>query len=386
MKFAEIRKKIVNNLGFETLDEIKKAGYCIVKERDGERYFLAKPEELKPILVRLGEIAEVRFGIKTGANDFFYLEPVGKTVKEVVELARKDPKAPVLIKNGTDWVGEIEAKFLRPLLFSLKEAPTVRPDLKYLRRCVFVCSESIQNLHKQGYKHAVAYIKKFAEYKVRLKHGGECSLPEVPSLRGRVPWYSLPSQNSPDFIVNRFVGERFVFLEGGDLLVCDVFFVGYLHSTNQKTILAAVLNSTLSVLIADVLGRKTYGIGVVYLYGPEINSLLTLNVLGPVLSQKQHQLLLYVFERMSQRSIQSIFEELGYKLCRQRGCLHPEHPYEYVNPKELTLDQVKKASPDRFELDRVVFDILGLTIKERIEVYRAVVQLVKERLVKARSV
>jgi hypothetical protein len=34
----------------------------------------------------------------------------------------------------------------------------------------------------------------------------------------------------------------------------------------------------------------------------------------------------------------------------------------------------------------VVFDALGLTDEERREVYRAVAQLVKDRLVKARSV
>ena len=33
-------------------------------------------------LVRLGDIAEVRFGIKTGANEFFYLEDVTDMVVE----------------------------------------------------------------------------------------------------------------------------------------------------------------------------------------------------------------------------------------------------------------------------------------------------------------
>jgi len=47
---------------------------------------------------------------------------------------------------------------------------------------------------------------------------------------------------------------------------------------------------------------------------------------------------------------------------------------------------VKSASPDRFELDSVVFDVLGLTEGERLAVYRAVVELVKNRLVKAKSV
>jgi hypothetical protein len=37
-------------------------------------------------------------------------------------------------------------------------------------------------------------------------------------------------------------------------------------------------------------------------------------------------------------------------------------------------------------LDRVVFDVLGLTDEERLEVYRAVAQLVRDRLLKAKSV
>ena len=41
--------------------------------------------------------------------------------------------------------------------------------------------------------------------------------------------------------------------------------------------------------------------------------------------------------------------------------------------------------PDRRELDRIIFEALGLTEEEQLEVYRAVVELVKERLVKART-
>jgi len=42
--------------------------------------------------------------------------------------------------------------------------------------------------------------------------------------------------------------------------------------------------------------------------------------------------------------------------------------------------------PDHKALDDIVFDILGLTEKERDEVYLAVCELVKNRLEKARSV
>lgn len=47
---------------------------------------------------------------------------------------------------------------------------------------------------------------------------------------------------------------------------------------------------------------------------------------------------------------------------------------------------VRLDPPERWALDEVVFDVLGLTDAERLEVYRAVVDLVKNRLTKARSV
>jgi hypothetical protein len=111
-----------------------------------------------------------------------------------------------------------------------------------------------------------------------------------------------------------------------------------------------------------------------------------LGIVVSILNSSQRNHLLRAFEQIASREVRSIFEELGFPLCRERKCDHPEHPYEHVRPEALTLEQVRAASPDRFELDRVVFDALGLTDEERVEVYRAVAQLVKDRLVKARSV
>lgn len=47
---------------------------------------------------------------------------------------------------------------------------------------------------------------------------------------------------------------------------------------------------------------------------------------------------------------------------------------------------LKNLLPDHKALDDIVFDILGLTEDERNEVYWAVLELVKNRLEKARSV
>jgi len=158
MRFAEIRDQIVNNPGFNSLEEIKKAGYRIVKERDGERYFLARQDELKPLLVRLGDIAEVRFGIKTGANEFFYLQPLEMSVAEVAKLSEENPSALVLVRNGAGWEGEIEAEFLKPVIKSPREIKTIRVRLEDLRYLVFMCHLSKEELKKQGRSLALEYI------------------------------------------------------------------------------------------------------------------------------------------------------------------------------------------------------------------------------------
>ena len=75
------------------------------------------------------------------------------------------------------------------------------------------------------------------------------------------------------------------------------------------------------------------------------------------------------------RPIHSIFEELGLPT--------PNRDYSNVHPDDISLD---KVLPDRRALDEVVFEALGLTDEEQLAVYRAVVELVRNRLVKARSV
>lgn len=53
-------------------------------------------------------------------------------------------------------------------------------------------------------------------------------------------------------------------------------------------------------------------------------------------------------------------------------------------PEDVSLDKVK---PDRRELDKIIMgDILGLTEDEQLEVYKAVIDIVKSRIEKAKSV
>jgi hypothetical protein len=288
-------------------------------------------EKGKGKLVRLGDIAEVRRGFTTGANDFFYLEPTGNPA----------PAGYLHVRNGAGWEGEIEEEFLKPFLFSLKEVERYEVDALNLERKVLVCLHAKEDLRRKGKKGVLSYIE----------YGERQGFNTRPSVRGRRLWYAIPEQNPPDFVSNRFLGERLGFPFLRDVRVCDVFFVGAF--TNVDGLIGtALLNSIVSLLAAEVTSRKTYGIGVAYLYGPEIRGLTVIN--PAVLSLEDKQRLHEAFSSMRKRAILRIVDEIH--------------------------------QPDRRALDEVVFDVLGLTAGEREAVYEAVVNLVRARLEKAQSV
>jgi hypothetical protein len=89
-----------------------------------------------------------------------------------------------------------------------------------------------------------------------------------------------------------------------------------------------------------------------------------------------------ITEQFLSRTIKSIFEELDFSKCTQKNCKYLEHSYEFVKSEEVYFD---KMMPDRSELDKFVFDALGLIEDEQLQVYCAVLELVKNCLLKVKS-
>ncbi len=267
-------------------------------------------------LVELADVAQVRFGLKTGANEFFHLDET----------------------KVAEWA--VEAEFLRPFLFSLKEIRNYEVNPDALQRMVFVCHASKAELHGNAKTGALRYIE----------WGEQNGFHRRPSVKGRRWWYALPDQEPVHFVSNRFLGERFAFPWIQDILVGDVFFTG--RFPDQNGLLGtALLNSTISFLSAEVLARKTYGIGVAYLYGPEISAV---PILSPqLLDNDARQQLVNAFGEMRRREILRISDEV--------------------------------SQPDRRLLDDTISDMLGLTNGEKEAVREALVTLVDGRLRKAQS-
>ena len=175
-------------------------------------------------LVRLGDIATVRFGIKTGANDFFYL------TSEVI----------------AEW--GIEPEFYRPVMTSPQESRRIAINPAELPRRLFMCYEDKAALVGTG---ALAYIE----------WGEAQGYHQRRSVASRRRWYDLGKRDTAELAMNYVIDTTArTFYFGQGCLVPNVFHTA--HSNADLPLqLCAVLNSTFAQLIINLSGRANLGGG-----------------------------------------------------------------------------------------------------------------------------
>ena len=73
IKFSEIKDKIKNNRGFNSIKEIKEAGLRVVKTKNGD-YWLIEEEYLKPVIRSISRIKKP-FLSKKDENEYLIMYP-----------------------------------------------------------------------------------------------------------------------------------------------------------------------------------------------------------------------------------------------------------------------------------------------------------------------
>lgn len=318
-------------------------------------------------LVRLGEIAEVRRGFTTGANEFFYLEPIKNPIEwpvcQICGRVHKPEEGLVAVRNKAGWEGYIEEEFLRPVVKSPQEIKTYRIRPEDLKLGVFLCNLSKEELKKRGKVHALRYIE----------WGERRGYQNRTTLRGRRLWWDLGASHTEPIAWAMIQARRHNVHYNDSNVELDHNFFGVTPMGSDSAALYSILIGTFQILVKELLGRA-YGGGSGPIKNERVDIISYITVNPKMLSENQLEHLLQAFERMANREIKSIFEELGLP--------KPNRDLSNIKPEDVSLD---KVLPDRRELDRVIFEALGLTEEEQLEVYRAVVELVKARLVKART-
>ncbi len=347
MKFQDISPKIANNSGFKNLKEIKEAGYRIVKERpacrdgygagrDGDRYFLAGEEDLKPLLVRLGDVAEVRRGFTTGCNEFFYLPSKHFDIKKDGKYYELIPKY-----EGLPRGIKIEEEYLRPVIKSSRECKGFQINPANLKQTIFMpTTKSIEKM--EAYKY--------------IRWGESKGFDKVPTCSSRLKWWYLGDRRIPSIISSCSVAQLYRAFDNKGVFADKRLYEIYSKNEEKEQLLLS-LCSTLTSLFLEVGSRTGLGLGLLDLTVYELANCLIIN-------------LKFLYGRQIENKIREAngLIELG---------IDQTFPIREQPPNPL---------PDRKALDDIVFDILGLTQGEQNEVYWAVCELVKNRLDKARSV
>jgi hypothetical protein len=303
----------------ELLDELERTGKTVKwgKYLRAPEVYFEILEKCGDKLVPLKEVAEVRFGIKTGINEFFYL-----TEERIKEFG-------------------IEEEFLKPVLKSPKEFEGILIDSAKLKTKVFLCQKSKEELRREGKTGALKYI----EWGEKQKTKDGTPLPDVPSVKNRKFWWAIEERNKANFFTMGFIDKRFcVPINDPPIYASDVFFEWFIKDERKMNSILAFLNSSLMYLFIEMTGRANLGDGVLKVIGPDLDDLYVIE-----LDDKQCKEITSSFNKLRERPIKPIFEEV--------------------------------KMPDRQSLDSLVLEALGLDPKKYLKpLYDGLCELVRERI------
>jgi len=266
-------------------------------------------------LVRLGDIAEVRFGIKTGANDFFYLPSKYFDLKDEGDYYRLIPK-----QEGLPDDIKIEKEFLKPVIKSPRECKSIIINPNDLKYKVFVCHKSKSELRGTG---ALKYIEWGEKQKYHKK----------PTCASRQKWWDLRKTKISQALCMMSYNDRHIFWKNNQFIVDARFYDIYSDVEPDKLVFS--LNSIISFLNVELNGRVNLGEGALDF---KVYEAYKIYILDPSLLDKSK--INNILIDLSTRETGSIFKELG---------IDPSKPIREQEPNPL---------PDRAKLDKVIFDEL----------------------------
>lgn len=293
-------------------------------------------------LVSLQEIANVRRGLTTGANDFF----------RVRVLDTRNGVARVVCDDGTEHT--IESEYVKdPVLVSPREIvrPTVSmSDLEY--RLVVLDKSATSK------PHAARYISWGESKGFHLR----------PTTRSRRPWWVIRVQDQAPIAFPAAHDKRPVLglINTKDQIHLDKRVYGLYPKQLENTLLiASSLCSTFGILSREIYGRANFGQGALETTVYEVESL---EVLHPALiDEDAREALLSAYDCISRRMILTLYDEvklpdrkaldnafllaLGVKDLKERDCLVSE-----LQTAACRVIWNRLAKSDKGEESRMTFD------------------------------
>lgn len=322
--------------------------------------------------VRLGDIALIRFGIKSGCDAFFMPRDVSdkllarhKTESEwrLLPISRRTKRSQVengsirIIQAGDKSLHPVESVFLRPEIHSPMQLDKPVVTEADTDRVVLWVSNSLEEIEGT---HAHAFIRWGSRHTFSSKKSAAVPVPKRPTCASRDIWYDLTGLKPGIGFWTKAQKYRHIVPYNPNRVSCncnlyDLHAVGL--SSEAEKALVPLLNSTLVGLMKHFYGRYAGAEGTLKM---EIVDSLMLEVPSPegvsqVLADRMERSLM----RISERDVTHLIEE-DFRLCTDPAEMRVLEGKPIGLPLELQRE-------DRRELDLLVFELLGVTSSERRE-------------------
>ncbi len=311
-------------------------------------------------LRRVRDFAEVRFGIKTGANDFFYVRDItddftDDELRREHRLTRDQAKLVRVVETEQGERHLIEAEFLRPLIKSTRDVKSLQVEPSWVKSHALVVNKEKRALRGTN---VLKYIR-LGETR-QFGTGPRAGIPaQKPTCKSRNPWYALDETNNGLFLWFALITDTHAVAYNPDRSLSDKRF----YNINPKEaardeLLWGLLNSTFAFLCAELWGRQFAGRG--------IDSI---------------DITVYEVAQLPMLDPKSIRREVAERI---------EQAVERIAGRPILPVLEEVHQPDRQSLDDAVLEAMGFEDAEErasilVELYDAVCEKVNKRFERARS-
>jgi len=293
----------------------------------GGRYFKA-PDFLTKLFKEQGSAfrplkcyADVGEGKPTGANSFFYVPK--ETIKQF----------------------NLPEKYLSPAVMNTRGMNHLVLKKEKVDRALLQISSEEKNLPQS--------VRRY------IKYGEQLKLNTRKTFKNKKPWFALPKKDAGDLLIPCGFGDKLYCIKNhADALASNSFSELKFKQKSDANTIWLYLNSTFGLLLMLLYGREGLGGGLFKLDPTDVRKL-------PVFSFEELKNALKSIN-LKDREIPAIWHELSVS-------------------RETLEFQANFLPIDRKNLDKAIFDLLGLSESDRIEVYQTVVRLVVQRLDKSKN-
>ncbi len=315
----------------------------------------------------LYNFCDVAYGIKTGANEFFYVKDDTAKVKKmsddefILHFGHKKESSKINWEKFGWYFSDMGKKHyllerfhFKPLFKTQREADRLEVNVKNLKYQVLVCNDSIHSLRKVNSK-LVKYIEEGESSKHNFDTRPTCA--QRIKEDGSQDWFNLGENLFVgDFIFPSKIGEKFRLIDNRKTKVyCDKvnYNIKVRKEYNELSgIIFIILNSTLFRFLLDLFARQLTGSQT--LSDVDVNVVQRTLIVDPEILKPFEKELVSLYQKLKSREQLSIIDELTFE--------------------------------DRKRIDEIIFEAIGLTKKGLKDLYDYQKNFIIEREEKSKSV